>query len=975
LLSPLGLATNASAQITPGADAYTNIAAPSTNYGAAGLLSVDAGSATTYIQFDLSSIPAGASVSQATLKLYVNAVSTPGSFNVQYVSGAWTENTITSILAPALGAAIASNLSLAGADTNQYVLINITPAVVAWLNGSEANNGLALVADGVINVSFDSKENATTSHPAELDIVFSGAQGAAGPVGPAGARGRQGATGQSGAIGPAGPAGAAGPQGPIGLTGAQGPAGANGTNGINGTGFNFTQAWSPATNYNPYDVVTYNGSTYDATVAIPSGGNPPGASSSWALIAQAGVAGAAGAPGSQGPQGMQGAAGPQGPIGLTGAAGPAGANGTNGSNGTGFNFTQAWSAATNYNPYDLVTYNGSTYDATVAVASGGNPPNTNSSWAPMAQAGAAGAAGSQGPQGLQGIQGASGPQGPIGLTGAQGLAGANGTNGSNGTGFNFTQAWSVAANYNAYDVVTYNGSTYDATVAIPSGANPPGTNSSWAVMAQAGDAGAAGSQGAQGLQGMPGATGPQGPIGLTGAQGAAGANGTNGADGTNGANGTGFNFTQAWSAATNYNPYDVVTYNNSTYDATVAIAAGGNPPGTNSSWTPMAQAGAAGAAGAQGPQGSQGLQGTTGAQGPQGTQGTQGATGPQGPQGPAGLNANSLMTFSSFYPGNLSGTWVGTNWNLDSSITVLRIAATAKTPTGSTCPAAVFRLSNGTQGQDLVLTPGQYWSDTGSIELPFAAGTTVSASLRTGSSCAVFPGADTNLLVEYRIQQTGDTNSCGVGASCNGYCTSTSSDPNNCGTCGTTCAGGYACVGGSCTLEKTCAQIGAACGSATNVCGAVLSCGTCPTGSYCSTSGTCLSTSTCTPTTCAAQGATCGTVSNGCGGTLNCGTCSGGQVCDAVSFVCETCNTTTCGKQGAQCGTISNGCGGTLNCGTCSAGDICHNGACTAALNDSNLCQANNATCGTVGDACGAIVECGVCGSGYTCSGRACVPE
>ena len=47
----------------------------------------------------------------------------------------------------------------------------------AWLNGSQANDGLALVANSTFNASFDSKENTTTSHPPELDIVFAGGGG------------------------------------------------------------------------------------------------------------------------------------------------------------------------------------------------------------------------------------------------------------------------------------------------------------------------------------------------------------------------------------------------------------------------------------------------------------------------------------------------------------------------------------------------------------------------------------------------------------------------------------------------------------------------------------------------------------------------------------------------------------------------------------------------------------------------------
>jgi hypothetical protein len=89
-------------------------------------------------------------------ELYVNAVTTAGSFNVDYVNGTWAEGTITSDLAPALGATIVSSVPITAADKNQYILINLTPAVQAWLNGSEANDGIALVANSTFNASFDS---------------------------------------------------------------------------------------------------------------------------------------------------------------------------------------------------------------------------------------------------------------------------------------------------------------------------------------------------------------------------------------------------------------------------------------------------------------------------------------------------------------------------------------------------------------------------------------------------------------------------------------------------------------------------------------------------------------------------------------------------------------------------------------------------------------------------------------------------
>jgi hypothetical protein len=165
------------AQITPSQDAFTNSADPTTNYGANVLLEVDGASEISYIAFNLASIPSGASVSQATLKLFVNGVTQAGSFNVDYVTGAWTESAVTYNLSPALGNTIASGVVLTTASKNQYILINVTSAVQAWLSGSQANDGLALVANSTFNASFDSKENTTTSHPAALDVVFAGGSG------------------------------------------------------------------------------------------------------------------------------------------------------------------------------------------------------------------------------------------------------------------------------------------------------------------------------------------------------------------------------------------------------------------------------------------------------------------------------------------------------------------------------------------------------------------------------------------------------------------------------------------------------------------------------------------------------------------------------------------------------------------------------------------------------------------------------
>jgi hypothetical protein len=159
LFVTLGGLSAASAQITPSQDSYTKTAAATTNYGTATTLGVASSATsiqTTYIQFDLSSIPAGytsANVAKATLKLYVNSVNTAGSFNLDFVNGSWTERTITTNLAPALGTTIASGVLLTSANIHDYVLMDVTTAVGNWLNGSEPNDGLALVANSGLSAT------------------------------------------------------------------------------------------------------------------------------------------------------------------------------------------------------------------------------------------------------------------------------------------------------------------------------------------------------------------------------------------------------------------------------------------------------------------------------------------------------------------------------------------------------------------------------------------------------------------------------------------------------------------------------------------------------------------------------------------------------------------------------------------------------------------------------------------------------
>jgi trimeric autotransporter adhesin len=189
-------------QAPPSADTFTLNTAPKTNYGQSPLLAVTSG-ASTFIQFNLSELPPNATVSKATLRLYVDAVTGAGTFDVYEVNTPWTEGGLnfTNAPAPGLSATGSKPVSISSASGNQFVLVDITTLVQDWVNGTVANNGIALkLTSSTGGVSFDSKESPLTSHEPELEITLA----TAGPAGPQGPQGPTGATGQAGPAGPQG---------------------------------------------------------------------------------------------------------------------------------------------------------------------------------------------------------------------------------------------------------------------------------------------------------------------------------------------------------------------------------------------------------------------------------------------------------------------------------------------------------------------------------------------------------------------------------------------------------------------------------------------------------------------------------------------------------------------------------------------------------------------------------------------------
>src|SRR5215475_10682072 len=128
-------------------DTYTSQSKPGTPQGSLPQLLVDSAD-NTYLKFDLSTLPAGTPASQvarATLLLWVNRVTTPGMLDVAAVTGTWDENSLTFGSSPANGAPLAQPVPVSAA--NQFVRVDVTSFVQAWLNGAP-NYGIRLSVNG-----------------------------------------------------------------------------------------------------------------------------------------------------------------------------------------------------------------------------------------------------------------------------------------------------------------------------------------------------------------------------------------------------------------------------------------------------------------------------------------------------------------------------------------------------------------------------------------------------------------------------------------------------------------------------------------------------------------------------------------------------------------------------------------------------------------------------------------------------------
>jgi hypothetical protein len=99
----------------------------------------------SFIEFDLSSIPASSSVSKAEIYLYDELVTNPNNGKIFRVTEVWNEEDPSSTSSPAF---VDIGMSWQPVEDNQWWIVDITNTVQGWQTGQFQNYGLRIVGEG-----------------------------------------------------------------------------------------------------------------------------------------------------------------------------------------------------------------------------------------------------------------------------------------------------------------------------------------------------------------------------------------------------------------------------------------------------------------------------------------------------------------------------------------------------------------------------------------------------------------------------------------------------------------------------------------------------------------------------------------------------------------------------------------------------------------------------------------------------------
>jgi Disaggregatase related repeat/TGF-beta propeptide len=163
----------------PSDDTYIDGGSPTTNRGSDNTFEVrpdNSADRRGLLKFDLSSMPANANVTSATLYLYERANKTGQTTFIYRVTSNWNESTVNWTTWSMPGGdfdSSTSHFAYLPEQSNCMLTMDITNLVRAWVNGTYNNYGLMLYSIGPNHIiSYSSKESGTAGEWPKLNIVY-----------------------------------------------------------------------------------------------------------------------------------------------------------------------------------------------------------------------------------------------------------------------------------------------------------------------------------------------------------------------------------------------------------------------------------------------------------------------------------------------------------------------------------------------------------------------------------------------------------------------------------------------------------------------------------------------------------------------------------------------------------------------------------------------------------------------------------
>jgi hypothetical protein len=161
------------------ADSHIRQITPTTNYGGVDLSvrNRNAIARRAVVRFDLSGIPAGATINSATLELYASsAPGTAQTLNAHRITNSWVENTVTWNLPPVTYTA-SPDASINGGTSTGWKIWDVLPVVLGWTAGTYTNYGFLVkcnteTSGTTFTYTFSSRESGITGNRPILRVNY-----------------------------------------------------------------------------------------------------------------------------------------------------------------------------------------------------------------------------------------------------------------------------------------------------------------------------------------------------------------------------------------------------------------------------------------------------------------------------------------------------------------------------------------------------------------------------------------------------------------------------------------------------------------------------------------------------------------------------------------------------------------------------------------------------------------------------------